>query len=89
MPDECKGKVGSKWTCIVLVCLAVCAAVLFAFVYKAVFSAPAGDARQVTIAAADSRPAAKAAADYVCTGTNDELVVQRAIWKLRGLSPGN
>ncbi len=35
--------------------------------------------REVTIAAADSRAAAKAAADYVCTGTNDELVVQRAI----------
>ena len=31
------------------------------------------------LAASDSRPAAKAAADYVCTGTNDELVIQRAI----------
>ena len=37
------------------------------------------DARQVWLAASDSRPAAKAAADYVCTGTNDELVIQRAI----------
>ena len=30
------------------------------------------DARQVWLGASDSRPAAKAAADYVCTGTNDE-----------------
>ena len=33
----------------------------------------------VVLAAADSRPAAKEAADYVCTGSHDELVVQRAI----------
>ena len=37
------------------------------------------DVRQVWLAASDSRPAAKAEADYVCTGTNDELVIQRAI----------
>ena len=37
------------------------------------------DARQVWLAASDSRPAARAEADYVCTGTNDELVIQRAI----------
>ena len=37
------------------------------------------DARQVWLAASDSRPAAKATADYVCTGTNDELVIQQAI----------
>ena len=73
-------KTSRKAVCIsVCMCLAVCAVVVLAVAYVAVFSAPAGDARQVTIAASDSRPAAKAAADYVCTGTNDELVVQRAI----------
>ena len=35
--------------------------------------------RQVSVAAANSRPEAKAAADYVCTGTNDERVIQAAI----------
>ena len=38
-----------------------------------------GDARQVTVAAADSRSAAKETADYICTGSHDELVIQRAI----------
>ena len=35
--------------------------------------------QDVTIAASNSRAAAKAEADYVCTGTNDERVIQRAI----------
>lgn len=38
-----------------------------------------GDARQVFLAASNSRDEAKASADYVCTGTNDELVIQKAI----------
>ena len=37
------------------------------------------DVSWVRIAAANSRGAAKAAADYVCTGTNDERVIQVAI----------
>ena len=44
----------------------------------------ARDAQWVRLAAVDSRDDAKVAADYVCTGTNDELVVQAAIddcWK--------
>ena len=51
---------------------------LFAFLAGCVCLAR-DDARQVWLAASDSRPAAKAEADYVCTGTNDELVIQRAI----------
>ena len=35
--------------------------------------------REVTLAAENSRSEAKASADYVCTGTNDERVVQAAI----------
>lgn len=35
--------------------------------------------RRIFVAAADSTPAAKAIADYQCTGTNDELVIQEAI----------
>ncbi|MCC7566099.1 MAG: glycoside hydrolase family 55 protein, partial [Methanomicrobiaceae archaeon] len=37
------------------------------------------DALTVVVAAHDSSAAAKAQADYVCTGTNDHLVIQRAI----------
>ena len=37
------------------------------------------DADWVRVAASNSRAEAKSAADYVCTGTNDELVLQRAI----------
>ena len=39
----------------------------------------APDAREVRLAASNSRPEAKTAADYVCTGTNDEAVIQKAI----------
>ena len=35
--------------------------------------------RRIFVAAADSTPAAKAIADYQCTGVNDELVIQEAI----------
>lgn len=35
--------------------------------------------RRIYVAASDSTPAAKAIADYQCTGTNDELVIQEAI----------
>ena len=37
------------------------------------------DAQWVRIAAADSRSEARATADYVCTGTNDERTIQAAI----------
>ena len=37
------------------------------------------DALWVRVAASDSRPEARAAADFVCTGTNDERTVQAAI----------
>lgn len=56
----------------------VLAGAMIMFSFSALHAA-SGREREVTIAAADSRAAAKAAADYVCTGTNDELVVQRAI----------
>lgn len=39
----------------------------------------AQDAREVRLAASNSRSEAKSAADYVCTGTNDERVIQAAI----------
>lgn len=58
---------------------------IFACVCAAIVSLLASDSfarndvRQVYLAASDSRPAAKATADYVCTGTNDELMIQRAI----------
>ena len=56
----------------------VLAGAMIMFSFSALHAA-SGREREVTIAAADSRAAAKAAANYVCTGTNDELVVQRAI----------
>ena len=41
------------------------------------------DADWVRIAAADSRAEVRAAADFVCTGTNDERVIQRAVDRCR------
>lgn len=37
------------------------------------------DACWIRIAAADSTDEARAAADFACTGTNDEATIQRAI----------
>ena len=39
----------------------------------------ADDPEWVRVAAADSRSEARSAADFVCTGTNDEAVIQRAV----------
>ena len=52
---------------------------LFGFCVIALMSAvAAADPVWVRVAAADSPAEAKAAADFVCTGTNDELTIQRA-----------
>lgn len=53
---------------------------LFGFCVIALTSAAAAaDPVWVRVAAADSSAEAKAAADFVCTGTNDELTIQKAV----------
>lgn len=45
----------------------------------AVAASARADERWVTIAAAASTAEARAAADFACTGTNDEVTIQKAI----------